>query len=516
MLRRAVVGFLVVVALAAAIPCLGVADDPAVGGELRIAISGSPPTLDWHKTNTLFALYICSHIYEELLVYDQFFGVIPQLAKSWEVSDDGLIYTFVIRDGVSFHNGEILDAEDVEASIGRFLDVSIRAGALANIASVQAIDKDQLEIRLSEPDAFFLYTLTDMLVPVAIMPASVVEAEKAGEPLELVGTGPYRFVEWVPEQYIHLSRFEPYIPDPRYAKGEDRGFGGYREAFIDDLYFVPVSDSGARVAGLETGEYSWIDDVPMPLANQLESSPGMKVGYINPNGFLTSYVNLSLPPTDNLEIRRAIQIGIDVEKICAIAGEGTYSLFAQFWDPTSVWSSDAGDIYYNVNDKERARSLLAKAGYAGEPVLVVTNSTYEVLYRLGVALADELRQMGVNAQLRVYDWPTALSVIVEQPKNWHFWMTFWVMETLSPAGMPSALNYSFYDDREEFNAEFNRFKTSTPDDFHDIIDALQLVLYEDVPLLHFGGFAAAQAWTDELVGFRTWRIARFWNTSLND
>jgi hypothetical protein len=104
-------------------------------------------------------------------------------------------------------------------------------------------------------------------------------------------------------------------------------------------------------------------------------------------------------------------------------------------------------------------------------------------------------------------------VIVNEPQNWHFWITYLIMDTLNPAAYPNTVTYSYYlpGQRPEFDALYARFNTAAPSEFSAIADAIQLNMYENVPLLHFGGFKGAEAWTAELQGFTVWRVDRFWN-----
>ena len=208
--RRAVASLTWVLALAfAAVPAAF-----AQGGSLRVAMAGSPPTLDFMCSFASQARDYGVYIFESLVTLDQEYNVAPQLAESWDVSDDHMTFTFHLRDGVTFHNGAPLTAADVVASFQRFLEVSPRQADFGSVSAMRAVDDLTFEVQLDSVSAAFLPLLAYPGPAVAIMPADVIEGRACGslDAASIIGTGPYELAEWIPDQHVHLTRFEDYAP----------------------------------------------------------------------------------------------------------------------------------------------------------------------------------------------------------------------------------------------------------------------------------------------------------------
>ena len=196
----------------------------------------TPPTLDPHFSTSIATRNVAMHIFEQLLTRDENNDVMPELADKWEVSPDGLTYTFRIRTGVKFHNGKELTSADVKASFERYKRVGLAKVTLKPVVSMETPDAATFVLKVDKPQPVFLEELSAFVVPIAIIPAE--QADREGGKLELIGTGPYQFVEWVPDSHVRVKRFADYVPDARY-KGSN-GFGGKKEAWFDTVDFKIV------------------------------------------------------------------------------------------------------------------------------------------------------------------------------------------------------------------------------------------------------------------------------------
>ncbi|MFW6013259.1 MAG: ABC transporter substrate-binding protein, partial [Candidatus Bipolaricaulota bacterium] len=226
--------------------------DPKHGGTLKAAFTASPPTLDPHKTTNTITQQVVSHIFEPLFAFDGTFEVQPILVSSWERSEDKLTYTFTLREGVKFHNGQPLTAEDAKASLWRIIEESPISGYYKQVDEIEVVDDLTFKIQLKEPTNL----MSAMKIQVTwqgIMPKEYAEKREELSADELVGTGPFELADWEPEVEIVLNKFEDY----KSPAGEPSGFAGEKTPYLDEVVIYPVKEVGTRVSGLETGEYDY-------------------------------------------------------------------------------------------------------------------------------------------------------------------------------------------------------------------------------------------------------------------
>ena len=215
---------------------------------LKVAIIGEPPSLDAHWTTATLTYDVTSHIYEPLFTLDERYGVVPMLAEGHAVADGGRTWTIRLRRGVPFHNGKELTADDVVASLGRWGRIATVGKALfKNVQALQARDRHTVEMRFGGCAGPVLSSLGNANQFPAIYPKELVEAAGDGQIKEFIGTGPFRFVERVPDRYTRLARFDRYA-----ARAEPpSGYGGRRTAGVGEIQFIPVPDVSVRTAGVD-------------------------------------------------------------------------------------------------------------------------------------------------------------------------------------------------------------------------------------------------------------------------
>src|SRR5699024_642386 len=236
-----------------------------VSGELRVAHNAQPPTLDPHMTTAGVTSDMSRIAFETLLTVDFDYQPMPMLAESVEESDENKVFTFHLREGVTFHNGKEMTAEDVVASMNRWLERSGVASEAFGNASFEEVDEYTVVLELEESSSIALDVLASKEQFAAIMPKEVIDEADAEGVKDLIGTGPYEFVEWKHDQYVHFTKFDDYQSVDVPADG----LGGKKEALVKDIYFDIVTDASTRVAGIQSGEYDIAFAIPFESYAQL-------------------------------------------------------------------------------------------------------------------------------------------------------------------------------------------------------------------------------------------------------
>ena len=183
------------------------------GGDMVIAITQAPPSLDAQVTSAQAARNITLQIYETLYARDENAKPVPELSEDVKISEDGKTYVFPIRKGVKFHNGKELDAKDVVASLERYRKVGASAPLLSAVDKVTETGPYEVTVTLKDVQSTFLDNLSSPRAPIAIYPAE--EAAKPANQINIIGTGPFRFVEYKPDSHVKIARFDGYVPNPK-------------------------------------------------------------------------------------------------------------------------------------------------------------------------------------------------------------------------------------------------------------------------------------------------------------
>jgi peptide/nickel transport system substrate-binding protein len=377
--------------------------DGLYGGTLEVALVGEPPSLDIMTGTQAIMRFTMPHAVEFLFTWDEEFAIIPELADTHEVSDDGSLNTVHLRDGVLFHNDDELVAEDVVASIEQWTEISGLGETWMNsVDEIEIVDDLTIEFQMSNPLGTFAPMLARLGQGCAIYPAEEAEAADATGVSEVIGTGPYRVVEHVPDQYILFERFEDYA----YRDEEPNGYGGRKYAYLDEIRFIPVPDEAARIAGIQAGDYHFIEEVSPDHHGTLADDPNV-VAEPEPYNWATFVFNTREGIMTNQTIRQAAQAALNHEEILQAGyGEGFYRLDPSLMFQETAWHSTAGEELYNRNDPDRARELLEEAGYDGEPIRFLTTQEYLDHYNNSMVGIQQLQDVGFNVEPDFYDWAT--------------------------------------------------------------------------------------------------------------
>ena len=351
---------------------------------LEIGADNSPTGLDPHLITAFPSFMVVNgNIYEGLTAVDKDLKIIPGLAESWTVAPDGKTFTFKLRQGVKFHDGSAMEAEDVVSSIKRVLSKDIAsplASRLSAIESANAVDAATVELKLKEPSA----ALLSSLATIAIVP-SAMEANKDALQKAPVGTGPFKFQEWQPNGFILLTKNEAY-----WDKGLPKLAG---------LKFNIVPESATRQVGLSNGQYALLPNIDAATALQLKGRPNVKLSETMDLAYTLIGMNVSKPPFDNPKVREAVNYAINRQEIVDAALFGAGVPGGPLSPALKSWALDVNQFACYKPDPAKAQALLKEAGVA-TPVAV----TLKVLPRQDIkdiaqVVQEQLNKAGFKVEL---------------------------------------------------------------------------------------------------------------------
>jgi peptide/nickel transport system substrate-binding protein len=322
------------------------------------------------------------------------------LAEGHTVADGGRAYTIRLRRGVRFHNGKEMTSADVVASLNRWGRMAGTGKAIfKNVEAVEAKDPYTIVIHMKSPSGVLLAALARPNNGAAIYPKEVCDAAADGQLKEVIGTGPFRFVEHKPDRHIRLARFKDYA-----ARTEaPDGYAGRRTAFVDEILFIPVPDVAVRLAGIETGDYHVAQQIKQDQYDRIKTMPGVAPRIVKPYGWSTAVLNQKQGPMTDKRLRQALQAALDMEPIMA-AGFGHKDFYRLdpgllFPEQPAWWAKTGGELY-NQKSRARAQTLLKDAGYAGQPIRWITTQEYQWMYKNALVAKQQLEEAGLKIDLQ--------------------------------------------------------------------------------------------------------------------
>jgi peptide/nickel transport system substrate-binding protein len=485
------------------------------GGSLRVALIDEPPTFDIHQTTTSTTAFVSWHIFEALFTWDADLQVMPELPEEYTVSPDGLSYRFVLREDVMFHDGSPLTARDVIASIERWGRIVGLGQSLLEAIDEFVIEDDRtFEVHMNEAFGTMPVALARQNQGCAIYPEWAIE-ESGDDPLtSLIGTGPYRLVEYRPDQHILLERFEIYTPAP----GEVDGYGGSKHRFLDQLMFIAVSDEAARVAGLEAGDYDFLESISPDQVEEIEDNPDVVVELGEACCYPNLVINQRSDLMQNQHIRRAVQLALDHEPILQAGyGDGFFRIDPSLLTRETPWHTGAGDEYFDVYDIERAQHLLQEAEYDGTPVRFMVTQAYRDLFNSSVVIAQQLEDVGFEVEIQQFDWAT-LSERRNDPDVWDLYLT---LATFRPDPIMRNLTCDaagwWCDDEKDELLRLVQAESVFAERYA-IWEEVQRLYYEQVPRIKIGDTFSIIARSPRIQNFPrlTQLQPAFWNSWVED
>jgi peptide/nickel transport system substrate-binding protein len=372
-------------------------------------------------------------IYETLFTWDSKLQPRPEMVNAWNVSPDGLVWRFTLRDGLRFHDGQPVTTADVIPSLQRWMQFDLGGGRLASATvAMQAVDAATFEIRLSRPFPSMLPTLA--AVPArfpAIMRAQDIPADR--RPVTTaIGSGPFRYV---PGERISGAQIV-YVRNPDYVPRDEPpdGLAGGRLVKVDRVEWKIIPDAATVAAALQNGEVDFVEAPSLDLVPMLARNPDITVRSLSPlaNQWILRPNHLQ-PPFNDARARQALNYVIDQgdEMAAGFGDPSNWKRCNSFFICGSPYGTDAGAEGFH-QDFARARALLAEAGYKGER-LVFIGSHDNVTGVLADVAADAMRKAGMNIDMIWMDWTNFVGRALKQgPVSEGGW-------NLRTAGIPGAL-----------------------------------------------------------------------------
>lgn len=472
--------------------CITASASVGAAGVLNYATVGEPPSLDQHVVTSDLATTIAHHIFEGLYAFNANYAPEPLLAERADVQDGGKTIVIHLRKGVKFHNGKEMTSEDVLASMKRWLSHGSRGGLLRDnldggADGVSAAGKYAIKLKFSQRFGPWKNLLAFTNGGPVIYPAEVASGatEKPIKPSQYIGTGPYKFNEWLPNRHLELVRFDDYVP----AGGAPDGYAGKREARLDALRFIPTPDSGARVSGVRAGDYDYAESIPGDLFDELDRDSSVKTIIGGAPIFGLVFMNSRNGPLkNNFKLRQAIQAALNKEDALriSIGPEKLWRLNGSFLPEGSIWYSDAGIQSFSEGDMEKSKDMAKQAGYDGEPIKFMVSTNYPFHYDQAVVFTKQLAQAGFNIDLQVYDWATLIKKRAI-PEEWDLFFTHHGFVPDPVLLTPLNDNYPGWWTTPE-KAELKSAFVSSNDDKErqKIWGDIQALIYEQVPAMKTG------------------------------
>ncbi|RJK98270.1 ABC transporter substrate-binding protein [Vallicoccus soli] len=455
-------------------------------GTFVAAISGRPDQLDPHKTSAYPSFQVLENVYDTLVVPDpEDLTYQPSLATEWTTSEDGLTWSFTLRDGVVFHDGSEFDAADVVYSYDRIVDEELQnAYRFATVEDVVAVDPRTVELRLSAPTPNLLDQIGNFK-GMAILPEGAAEQVDLNQ--EAVGTGPYRLASVNPGD-VQLTAFEDYW-------GDAPGVGEVEVRF--------VAEPTQALTALRTGEVQWTDNVPPQDITSLEDEDGVTLGRTPSVDYWYMAFNIAQEPWSDVRARQAMAYAVDREAVTQAARFDAATVNQAAIPEQSFWYYDYAPF---EPDPDRARSLLQEAGVQdGQAMRLMVTDEFPETVQAAQVIAAQLGEVGVDVQVETVDFATWLDR--QGRGDFDAFMLGWLGNN-DPFGWYDSQhrceggnNYQGYCN-PEVDRLLDEAATETDRDRRkELYDQAATTIVDEVSYLYFYNPDVVQAWSDDVTGY---------------
>ena len=357
---------------------------------LRVAIAGEPDQLDPHKSSSYFTFQVLENVFDTLVEPDEQLRMQPSLAQSWEVSPDALQWTFLIRPGVRFHNGDPCTAADVVYSYRRIIDEELsNAYKLEAIQEITALDDRRVLITVKQPTPNLLAALGGFKGMAIVNRGNVESGQITSRP---IGTGPFSFGSRSPGASITINA------NPAYWAGRPPS---------DRIVYSFISQGTTAVSALRSGEVDWTDAVPAQQLSILGADDAVHVATVVANDYWYITMNYARRPFDDIRVRQAVAYALDRDSIAQVVGYGTARTNQLAIPQTSPWFTSydrytAGLDHAQAQDK--ARNLLRAAGIRGLSMGLMVTTEYPETVTAAQVVAANLADVGISVRIEQLDF----------------------------------------------------------------------------------------------------------------
>jgi peptide/nickel transport system substrate-binding protein len=497
------------------------ADD---GSVLRFVPSSDLAIIDPYFSGVYITRNYGYMVYDTLFALDHAYQVHPQMVESWTSSDDGLTWEFKLRDMLVFHDGQKVGAADAVASLKRWGQRNDSYGQ-ALLDAAEAIDVlDDLRFRIVLKHPFpVIEALGTLTSPTPfIMPERLAKTDAYTQTKDPTGSGPYKMVmdEWQPGHKVVFVKNPDYVPR---AEPPDGASGG-KIAKFDRVEWLYIPDGVTALQALKDGEVDYWENVPGDYAPGLAADPGIKL--INyPGSIGTMRFNWLQPPFDNIKMRQAVlQVVNQSDYLAAIAGDAAnwrtcYSVYSCLSEQVETRGAEA---ISGPRDYEKAKKLVAEAGYKGEPVVVLDPADIPQLHAMALVTGDILKRLGLNVDVATTEWGAVIKRIYSKDPiaqgGWNVFVTsFTTYDMINPAtdrvlraAGPNGVLPGWADDRKLEALRAVWFQARDEASRHELAAQIQERAFETVPFIPLGQYRTRGAYRSTLTGAVDAPIAFLW------
>jgi peptide/nickel transport system substrate-binding protein len=454
-------------------------------------------------------------IFDTLLATDSSFKIQPQMAD-WKVSDDKLTYTFTLRDGLKWHDGAPVTAEDCVASLKRWGRSDNMGQKLMDFtASIEATDDKTITLKLKEPYGLVLDSIgkPSSYVPF-MMPKRMAETPAGQQMKEQIGSGPFKFVvaEFQPGVKAVYEKNKDYVP----RKAPASWTSGGKVVKVDRVEWLTMADAQTAANALQSGDIDFIEQPSFDLLPVLAANKDLKIETLNKLGFQTlGRMNFLHPPFDNVKVRRAAFMAMNQKEVLdALVGNPEYYQIcgAFFICGTPLATEQGSESLVKANGMAEAKKLLAESGYDGTPIVIMAPGDVVTLKAQPVVAAQQLRDAGFKVDLQATDWQTVVSRRASQkpPKEggWNMFFTNWVAaDVVNPIANFSIGGrgtkggwFGWAEDARIEQLKDAYARSSSPEEQKKIAADIQKEAYDQVIYVPLGQFLLPSAWRKSLSG----------------
>ncbi len=464
-------------------------------------------------------------IYDTLFATDAKFQIQPQMVDKYEMSADKQTYTFTLRDGLKFHDGQPVRSADCIASLQRWSKRDALGQKLAEATDAwSAVNDKTFRLKLKKPFPMTLQALGKLSSNVPfIMPERIAKTDAFQNVTEAIGSGPFKFVkeEWVPGNKVVYVKNTDYVP----RKEAPSWAAGAKVVKVDRVEWIYIPDSATAAAALNAGEADWWEQLPPDLIPLLRKNKEVRVDSIDPLGSLgVIRFNFMQPPFNNQKLRQALLYVVDQnDYVHGIAGDekNGHACYSYFTCGTPLASEVGAEPLKGKRDFERAKKLVQESGYKGEKVVVISATDQPIVHSQALITTEVLRKLGINVELQAGDWGTLITRRTsKEPVDKGGWSIFhtWLVgpDMLSPAATPMVSNgdkawFGWPNDKQLEDLRQAWFNTTDAVAAKKASDAVQVEAFRYVPYITTAQFIIPTAYRSNLSGVIVAPVTFLWN-----
>ena len=513
--------------LSATVASIALMAGPVSAETVRAVMHSALRVLDPIMTTAYMSRNHGYMIFDTLYSLDSNLVPQPQMVESHTVSDDGLVYKFTLREGLKFHDGAPVTGDDVAASIARWGERDGMGQVLMSFVESMGSDGDNVfVINLKQPYGLVIDSLAKPSSNVPfIMPKRLAETPSTEPIPEQIGSGPFKWMadEFQPGVKVVYEKFEDYVPRSEAASWASGG----KVVNVDRVEWIVMADDQPALNALQAEEIDYWEQPPADLLPILEANPDITVKNLNGLGFQTIMrPNTLNAPMDDVRIRNAAIAAVN-QKDVLDALVGTPELYnicgAMFVCDTPLATDVGSETLTAGNGMEKAKALLAEAGYDGTPIVLMHPTDVASLRSQPVVVAQAMRDVGFVVDLQAMDWQTLVGKRASQASiadgGWHMFITNWVgADVFNPLvnnmvnGKGKDGGWFGWPDVPKVEELRTAYATSQSlDEQKKIAEEIQKIAYEEGMYAPIGQYFVPAAWSNTLEGVLDGPAPFFWN-----